>query len=89
MTAPNRIILTAARADRSSFGCTADRIYTVFDACLLGVLPHATTWRAVFDETKLIACSGASARTVRRRRCRKPGSAPRCASCRFSSEPCG
>jgi Peptidase C13 family len=52
MTAPNRIVLTAARSDRSSFGCTADRIYTVFDACLLGVLPHAATWRAVFDETK-------------------------------------
>lgn len=52
MTAPNRIVLTAARADRSSFGCTADRTYTVFDACLLGALPHAATWRAVFDETK-------------------------------------
>lgn len=52
MTAPNRIILTAARADRSSFGCSAERTYTVFDACLLGTLPHATTWQAVFAETK-------------------------------------
>ncbi len=52
MTAPNRIVLTAARADRSSFGCAADRTYTVFDACLLGVLPHATSWQAVFAETK-------------------------------------
>ena len=42
----------AARADRSSFGCAADRTYTVFDACLLGALPHATTWQAVFAETK-------------------------------------
>lgn len=52
MTAPNRIVLTAARADRSSFGCAADRTYTVFDACLLGALPHAATWQAVFGETK-------------------------------------
>jgi hypothetical protein len=52
MTAPNRIVLTAARADRPSFGCAADRTYTVFDACLLGALPHAANWRAVFAETK-------------------------------------
>ena len=47
MRAPNRIILSAARADRSSFGCQADRTYTVFDECLLAALPHAPTWRAV------------------------------------------
>ncbi len=52
MAAPNRIILTAARADRPSFGCAADRTYTDYDACLLGALPHAETWRGVFDDTK-------------------------------------
>jgi hypothetical protein len=52
MAAPNRIILTAARADRSSFGCAADRTYTDYDACLLGSLAHAPTWPAVFAETK-------------------------------------
>lgn len=52
MAAPNRIILTAARADRPSFGCAADRTYTDYDACLLGALPHATTWRGVFGETR-------------------------------------
>jgi hypothetical protein len=52
MAAPNRVILTAARADRSSFGCAADRTYTDYDACLLGALPHAATWPAVFAETK-------------------------------------
>ncbi|HYM72961.1 MAG TPA: C13 family peptidase [Stellaceae bacterium] len=52
MTAPNRIVLTAARLDRPSFGCAAERTYTVFDACLLGSLPHATTWQNVFGETK-------------------------------------
>jgi hypothetical protein len=48
MRAPNRIILSAARADRPSFGCQADRTYTVFDECLLGALPRAPTWRAVY-----------------------------------------
>jgi len=52
MAKPNRIILTAARADRPSFGCAAERTYTVYDACLLGALPHAETWRGVFADTK-------------------------------------
>jgi Peptidase C13 family len=52
MAAPNRIVLTAARADRPSFGCAAERTYTVYDACLLAALPHAATWRGVFAETK-------------------------------------
>ncbi len=51
MAALNRIILTAARADRPSFGCQADRVYTVFDSCLLAALPRAPTWRAVFNNT--------------------------------------
>jgi hypothetical protein len=49
MLAPNRVILTAARADRPSFGCQADRTYTVFDECLLGALPRAQLWRGAFD----------------------------------------
>jgi hypothetical protein len=52
MTAPNRIVLTAARADRASFGCAADQTYTVYDSCLLGALPHATTWLGVYSETR-------------------------------------
>jgi hypothetical protein len=52
MDAPNRIILTAARADRPSFGCTTGRTYTNYDACLLGALPHAATWRGVFSDVK-------------------------------------
>lgn len=54
MRARNRIIMTAARPDRPSFGCQADRTYTVFDECLLSVLPHSPTWRAVYDTT--LAC---------------------------------
>lgn len=49
MRAPNRIILTAARADRPSFGCQADRTYTVFDECLLATLPREPTWRATYE----------------------------------------
>ena len=49
MRASNRIIMTAARPDRPSFGCQADRTYTVFDECLLGILPQATTWREVYN----------------------------------------
>ena len=56
MVAPNRVILTAARADRSSFGCAADQTYTDYDACLLGTFVHAGSWRAVFTETR--ACVG-------------------------------
>jgi hypothetical protein len=51
MHAPNRIVITAARSDRPSFGCAADRTYTVFDECLLGALPRASTWRAAFNAT--------------------------------------
>src|SRR5438874_11168100 len=54
MLAPNRIILTASRADRPSFGCQADRTYTVFDECLLGALPRARLWRGAFEAT--LAC---------------------------------
>jgi hypothetical protein len=49
MARPNRILLTAARGDRPSFGCQARRIYNFFDECLLGVLPQAATWRSVSD----------------------------------------
>jgi hypothetical protein len=52
MRAPNRIILTAARADRPSFGCQAGRTYTVFDECLIAALPHARDWRLVYREQR-------------------------------------
>jgi hypothetical protein len=35
----NREILTAARPDRSSFGCSESDKYPYFDACMLQVLP--------------------------------------------------
>jgi hypothetical protein len=35
LKAPNRIVFTAARHDRSSFGCGEQDEYTFFDACVL------------------------------------------------------
>jgi len=52
MAKPNRVILTAARGDRPSFGCQVRRTYNFFDECLLSALPQATTWRTVFDGSR-------------------------------------
>lgn len=52
MAKPNRIILTASRRDRPSFGCQVERTYTFFDGCLLSALPKAQNWRAVFTATR-------------------------------------
>ncbi len=60
MVRPNRVILTAARADRTSFGCGAGRTYTVYDRCLLDSLGHDRTWPAVFKSVR--ACVTAEER---------------------------
>jgi hypothetical protein len=52
MTKPNRIILTAARNDRPSFGCQVHRLYNFFDECLLQALPRSATWRAAANGSK-------------------------------------
>jgi peptidase C13-like protein len=52
LRAPNRIVLTAARADRPSFGCQVGRTYTVFDGCLIDALPHAADWRIAFERSR-------------------------------------
>jgi hypothetical protein len=62
MAKPNRVILTAARADRPSFGCQPHRTYNFFDECLLGVLPQSVTWRAAFDGAN--RCVGRMERTL-------------------------
>jgi len=48
MARPNRVILTAARDDRPSFGCGAGFQYTVHDRCLLQAMDAATVWRAAY-----------------------------------------
>ena len=52
MAAPNRIILTAARADRPSFGCGAGEVYTYFDKCLLDSWTWVYTWTELYNRTK-------------------------------------
>lgn len=41
---PNRVIMTAARPDRPSFGCSPDTEYTYWDGCLLEEVPRSQTW---------------------------------------------
>lgn len=38
---PNRMIMTAARRDRSSFGCSEDATHPYFDACVLEAMNQA------------------------------------------------
>jgi hypothetical protein len=45
---PNRVILTAARADRPSFGCSSDTRYTYWDDCVLTELPQAASWQDLY-----------------------------------------
>jgi peptidase C13-like protein len=40
LRAPDRLILTAARPDRTSFGCGESDRYTFFDSCFLQSLPN-------------------------------------------------
>jgi hypothetical protein len=47
LAGPNRMVMSAARPDRTSFGCgEADR-YTFFDTCMLQSLPHAHDFAAL------------------------------------------
>jgi hypothetical protein len=40
----NRMIITAARPDRPSFGCSEDLEYTYFDQCILQSIPASPTF---------------------------------------------
>ena len=51
-TKPNRIILTAARDVRRSFGCRPERRYTFYDGCLLTEFAKAATWRDLHDRLR-------------------------------------
>jgi hypothetical protein len=52
MAAANRTILTAARSDRTSFGCNAGRRLTIFDECVLDGLDRGQPWQAVMERTR-------------------------------------
>jgi hypothetical protein len=48
MQKANRIILTAAAEDRTSFGCSAENEYTYWDGCLIDNLARSDGWRNLF-----------------------------------------
>ena len=52
MRQPNRIVLTAAAADRVSFGCGAGDRYTYFDQCLLQQFDGVSTWQQLAAATR-------------------------------------
>lgn len=41
---PNRVLLTAARRDRTSFGCSADYEFSFYDACFIQNFDGAANW---------------------------------------------
>jgi hypothetical protein len=47
--ADNRMIITAARGDRTSFGCGETNKYTFFDQCILESLPKSMTFPMLAD----------------------------------------
>jgi hypothetical protein len=49
---PNRMIITAARPDRTSFGCSEDLKYTFFDQCVLESLPMVQNFVTLADKAK-------------------------------------
>jgi hypothetical protein len=51
LTITNRVVIAAARADRTSFGCSTREHFTYFDGCLMSAWPAALTWRQLFAAT--------------------------------------
>lgn len=52
LSGPNRMVMTAARRDRSSFGCGAEATYPYFDGCVLQSLPNASDFIALANATR-------------------------------------
>ena len=52
LKAPNRLIMTAASRERSSFGCGAGETYPWYDACILQSLPKAIHFLDVAASTR-------------------------------------
>ena len=52
LAGPNRMVLTAASRERTSFGCAADETYPWFDGCILETLPTAADFLALAAGTR-------------------------------------
>jgi hypothetical protein len=70
LTTDNRVILTAARADRSSFGCSFKEQLSVYDRCFLDSWGASPTW------TTLHGAITACVATAERQRNYRPPSEP-------------
>jgi hypothetical protein len=53
LAADNRVVMTAARPDRASFGCSEDEVYTFFDACILQSLPASATFDILAEKARI------------------------------------
>lgn len=49
---PREFVMTAARRDRSSFGCSESDRYPFFDGCLIEALPRAAGFADLADRTR-------------------------------------
>ncbi|MFO1187252.1 MAG: C13 family peptidase [Alphaproteobacteria bacterium] len=52
LSAPNRMVMSASRPDRTSFGCGETNKYPYFDDCLLQSLPASPTFPALANGVK-------------------------------------
>ncbi len=52
VVADDRIVLTAARKERVSFGCEFRLRYNYFDGCLLAEIDRSATWSELFGRTR-------------------------------------
>jgi len=52
LAATNRMVLTAASRERTSFGCSADDTWPWFDGCVIETLPTASDFLALAAETR-------------------------------------
>ena len=64
LAAANRMVLTAARADRTSFGCGQEDHYTFFDDCILTALPSARDFADLATAAKACVASKEAANYV-------------------------
>jgi hypothetical protein len=61
---PNRIIFTAARSDRTSFGCGEQDQYTFFDTCVLADIGKVNSFPALADKVKACVTARETAMNV-------------------------
>lgn len=52
LSGPNRVVMTAARPDRTSFGCGEMDQYTFFDDCFLRAMDHASDFAGLGEQVQ-------------------------------------